>query len=194
MEADFKLLLYCITLNKICNLKQVKIKKPLLGTLSKCLPNYLTTLSIPAQMFAPVIPERWDSVLRIKKTRKSIHPPVHSAAPIALNLLVSWVIKLFNDLLFVVYYDPHMRSYWRCNQKVFAMKSEAVERPPHVLRWTPASPGKLICCINYSNHHPPGERYSIPDIHNKTYSTVHYNFTQYALKYTPQRQNVQKGW
>ena len=66
-------------------------------------------------------------------------------------------------------------------QTVFAMKPEAVERPPPVLRWTPESPGKLICSINYSKHHLPGEgSSSITVTHNKTCSTEHYSITEWA--------------
>lgn len=89
--------------------------------------------------------------------------------------------KQLHDFSLSGYY---IRSYRRCDHKVFVMKPEAVERPPHVLRWTPASPGKLICCINYSKHLPPGVCYSIPDIQNNSNSTVHYNFAECALKCT----------
>lgn len=66
-------------------------------------------------------------------------------------------------------------------QTVFEMKPEAAERPLPVLRWTPASPSKLICSINYSKHHLPGEgSSSITVTHNKTCSTEHYSISEWA--------------
>lgn len=78
------------------------------------------------------------------------------------------------------------------------MKPEAEDHPLCVLRWTPASPGKRICCINYSNCGPPGEQYNKPDIlkHNQQasqYSKLQHQWMCTIVHCCAENLNVQEG-